>query len=108
MEKKKMPKEFHKACNDNEIEENSFKFLWVRRKPVIVSNKDGEYQAFSGLCTHDSGIMEDAGCEGHEIICKRHGARFDMGSGDATRMPATFGLAKYDLKIEDGEIFIFI
>ncbi|NRA58492.1 MAG: Rieske 2Fe-2S domain-containing protein, partial [Phycisphaerales bacterium] len=35
------------------------------------------------------GTLGDGTLEGCEIICPRHGARFDIRTGDAVSMPAT-------------------
>ena len=55
-------------------------------------------------CSHDDGPIGEGrlAADGAEIECPRHGARFDVATGRATRMPAVTGIAAFAAKI-DGE-----
>lgn len=64
----------------------------------------GELHVVSDLCTHDDGPLGDGILDGHEVICPRHGARFDVTTGRAVRLPAVGPLATYPVRVEDGWI----
>lgn len=87
---------------------NTTKIIQAGKKRVLLANDEGEIHAMSPYCTHDGGDMDGEEVDDHEIICHRHGARFDVRTGEATRMPAMFGLAPYDVKVEDGMIKVAI
>ncbi len=38
--------------------------------------------------------------------CPRHGARFDLATGRATRMPAVTAIRAYAAKVEDGSVWV--
>ena len=77
-------------------------------KRVLLANDNGEIHAVSPYCTHDGGDLDGEEVEEHEVACHRHGARFDVRTGEATRMPAIFGLTAFKTKVEDGRIFVEI
>jgi 3-phenylpropionate/trans-cinnamate dioxygenase ferredoxin subunit len=56
-------------------------------------------------CSHDDGPLGEGRLVGTEIECPRHGARFDLATGRATRMPAVAPIATYTARIE-GEVVL--
>lgn len=73
---------------------------------VALFHVDGKFYALDDVCTHDGGPLADGELEGCEIICPRHGARFDIRDGRALCMPATSPTASHEVKIEGGEVFV--
>ena len=74
--------------------------------PIIVFNLDGQYFAIEDVCTHDDGPLGEGQLEGCEIECPRHGARFDVRTGQVTRMPAAAPVESFATKVEDGRVFV--
>ena len=73
---------------------------------ICLANADGQVYAFQDNCTHrdfplSAGVIEDGTVE-----CAWHGARFDMASGRATRLPAIKPIVTYDVRVENGDIFV--
>jgi len=71
---------------------------------IMVFNLEGEFYAIEDICTHDGGSLSDGDVEGCEIICPRHGARFDIKSGEVTAPPAYEGLATFPVRVENGMV----
>ncbi len=57
--------------------------------PAVLALVDGKVYAFEDTCSHDQQPLGEARVEGREITCPRHGARFDVTTGEALCMPAT-------------------
>lgn len=60
--------------------------LVVDEKYVVTQPKDGEFKAFSAICTHQGcpvGSVEDG-----VIVCPCHNSHFDITSGDPVSGPA--------------------
>jgi 3-phenylpropionate/trans-cinnamate dioxygenase ferredoxin subunit len=55
---------------------------------VAVCNVNGQLYAIDDLCTHDGGSLDQGELEGEQIECPRHGARFDVTTGEAVQLPA--------------------
>jgi 3-phenylpropionate/trans-cinnamate dioxygenase ferredoxin subunit len=75
-------------------------------KRFALANYDGTFYAIDDECTHDRGPLDQGELVGHEIECPRHGARFDVLTGRATRLPAVRPVRSYPVTVKDGKICI--
>ena len=75
-------------------------------RQIALCNYDGTFYAIDDECTHDRGSLDQGELIGHEIECPRHGARFDVMSGRATRLPAVRPVRSYTVIVNDGSITI--
>ena len=75
---------------------------------VAVFNLDGELFAVEDVCTHDGGELATGVCEGDQIICPRHGARFCIRNGKALTPPAYEDIETFPVQIDQGVIQIDI
>ncbi len=76
----------------------------VDGQDVAVANVDGQLYAFADACTHDGGPLAEGELDGCAIECPRHGARFDIATGQVLSMPAVVPIPVYDLKTDGDEI----
>jgi 3-phenylpropionate/trans-cinnamate dioxygenase ferredoxin subunit len=102
-----MVTQFVKVCSETEIEEGKTKLFFVNDEPVIVARYNGQINAIEGICSHDSGEFGDnETLIDSQIECPRHGARFDIRTGEAKRLPAVAGIKSYEVKVADGQVYI--
>ena len=101
-----MVREFIKACAENEIEEGTVITVEVNDRPLALAKFEGVIYAIDDICTHDGGDLGDGDVVKGQIQCPRHGARFDLKTGQVTRMPAIVGIKTYEVKLENGNVFI--
>ena len=80
----------------------------VGDESIAICNYKGSIYAISNICTHDEVPLGSGKLLGCEIECPRHGARFDIKTGEATAMPAAVGVDTYETKIIDNEIYVRI
>jgi 3-phenylpropionate/trans-cinnamate dioxygenase ferredoxin subunit len=80
--------------------------VFTGRKQLAVCNVGDSYHCIDDVCTHDGASFETGELDGNEIECPRHGARFDVTTGQATCMPAIVPVKVYPVSIENGEIRI--
>ncbi len=73
---------------------------------IAVFNVGGRYYAVEDRCTHDDGPLAEGDLDGYEIICPRHGARFDLRDGRALSMPAVLPVPWFPVRVEGDEIQI--
>jgi 3-phenylpropionate/trans-cinnamate dioxygenase ferredoxin component len=70
---------------------------------VGVYNCSGSLYAIEDRCSHDDGPL----CEGEwdedtcRVVCPRHGAQFDLATGNALTLPAYEAVATYPVTIGD-------
>ncbi len=103
-----MAAEFVDVMAVDDLPENKTMIVEAGSKRVLLANDEGEIRAVSPYCTHDGGDLDGEEVDDHEIICHRHGARFDLRDGSVTRMPAVFGLSTFETKVENGRIFVAV
>ncbi|MBN8726862.1 MAG: non-heme iron oxygenase ferredoxin subunit [Xanthomonadales bacterium] len=79
--------------------------VWDGDTPIAVFNVEGDFYAIEDVCTHDGGELTGGPVIGHEVECPRHGARFDVTTGDVLCAPAYEPVAKFPVKVEDGVVY---
>ncbi len=72
---------------------------------VGLFNLNGELYAISDICTHDDGPLLGGHMLGDCIVCPRHGAQFNIKTGQQT-MPAFAPVPLYEVKIVGEDILI--
>jgi 3-phenylpropionate/trans-cinnamate dioxygenase ferredoxin subunit len=73
--------------------------------PIAVFNIDGDLYAIEDVCTHDGGELTGGVIEGRQVECPRHGARFDIITGEALTPPAYEPTSVFPVKVEDGVVY---
>ena len=65
---------------------------------------DGRWGAIDNVCTHDGGVLGEGTVEESCVECPRHGARFDLLTGEVKALPAVFPVNAYPVRVVDGRI----
>ncbi|HEX7111000.1 MAG TPA: non-heme iron oxygenase ferredoxin subunit [Mizugakiibacter sp.] len=97
--------EWVRVCERSELLPGEFKVVYDGDTPIAVFNIDGDLYAVEDVCTHDGGELTGGDLRGHEVECPRHGARFDVRTGEALCAPAYEPTASFPVKVEDGVIY---
>lgn len=71
---------------------------------IALYNVEGTVYATDDTCSHAEASLSEGCLEGDVIECPRHGARFNVRTGQALSLPAWAPVATYPVKVEDGEI----
>jgi 3-phenylpropionate/trans-cinnamate dioxygenase ferredoxin subunit len=96
-----------KVATIDEVPVNGSKLVEVDDIRIALFNLNGEYYAIEDVCTHDGGpLVEGEIVNGYEVECPRHGARFDIRTGAAVRMPAFEPTIVYDVYIQGQDLLI--
>jgi 3-phenylpropionate/trans-cinnamate dioxygenase ferredoxin subunit len=97
--------EFIKVAKTSDLAPGEKILVEYEDEDVGLFNIDGEFYAISDVCTHDDGPLVEGTLDGEHVICPRHGARFNVKTGEQT-MPAFSPVPLYQVKIEAGDILI--
>jgi 3-phenylpropionate/trans-cinnamate dioxygenase ferredoxin subunit len=97
---------FVKVARVTDIPPGERLFYDFEDESAIILNVNGEFYCIADVCSHDGGPLEDGELEGFEIVCPRHGARFDVRNGKVLALPATRPIPYYAVKVENGDIFV--
>jgi 3-phenylpropionate/trans-cinnamate dioxygenase ferredoxin subunit len=97
---------FVKAARVDEIKPGEKMIVEVDGVLVVVVNLDGEFFAVQDVCTHDGGPLGEGRLESGQLVCPRHGARFDVRTGAALTMPAFEPVPTYEVRVEGEEVLV--
>ena len=90
----------------DEIAEGEVKTFEVEGERIAVARSYGQLHAVQDVCSHDDGPLGDGTIDGHCIVCPRHGAKFDVRTGEALTMPAVSPIESFPVKEEDGVVVL--
>ncbi|HLU49044.1 MAG TPA: non-heme iron oxygenase ferredoxin subunit [Planctomycetota bacterium] len=103
-----MPRQWITITSIDEIPEGETRTFEVGPEWIALCKRDGQVWAVEDFCPHDTGPLGEGTLEGHEIICPRHGARFDIRTGDVKRLPALCGIRTFPVRVVDGRVEVEI
>jgi 3-phenylpropionate/trans-cinnamate dioxygenase ferredoxin subunit len=89
-----------------EIPPGGRKLVVVDDLPALLIRIGEDFYCIEDTCTHDGAPMTDGAIVGCEIVCPRHGARFDIPTGRVTRMPATEPIRTFPVEVRDGAVYV--
>lgn len=91
----------------SEIEIGRVKVVLVGgRRLALCRPTQHELYAIDDICTHDGGPLGEGELCGYEIECPRHGALFDIRTGEALTLPATKPVNAYKVSIVGEQVFV--
>jgi len=99
-----------KLCSISEIQEGQVISKITPYGPIGITKIKDKIHVFQDECTHDGAPFDNAKIDfsTKEIICPRHGGRFNLETGSATKLPATEALEVYEIEIQGDDVYINI
>jgi metal-sulfur cluster biosynthetic enzyme/nitrite reductase/ring-hydroxylating ferredoxin subunit len=95
-----------KIADADELAPGGRKSVFVDDTPaLLVRLSDAEYACIEDVCTHDGNPLTDGPIANGEITCPRHGARFDLRTGQPLCMPATEPVATFAVDVRPDGIY---
>ena len=94
------------VCPVDELPPGRAKIVRSGELAVCVYNLAGELYAIEDRCSHDDGPLCEGDWDPDEgvVVCPRHGANFDIRTGEALTLPAFQPVATYVVRADDGLI----
>ena len=96
------------VCPVEELPPGSMKLVHAGEISVGVYNVNGTLCAIEDRCSHDDGPL----CEGEwdaaacEVVCPRHGSRFDLRTGTPLSLPAYLPVETYPVRVRDDGMIV--
>lgn len=90
----------------DDIAPGGFQAVELNGSMIVLFNLAGEFYALEDVCTHDGGTLSDGALQEHEVVCPRHGARFDIRSGAVTAPPAYEPVHSFPVRVAHGRILL--
>jgi 3-phenylpropionate/trans-cinnamate dioxygenase ferredoxin component len=96
----------HRVASVAEIAPGTTRRVLVDSAEILLCNVGGKIYAIEDVCTHDGGPLDQGTLEGEHVVCPRHGATFDVRTGDALTLPAVMPVMTFEVTIEGDDIFV--
>src|SRR3546814_8503778 len=94
------------VCAARDIPNGRHRAFQVKGRSVLVIRLNADFYAIANRCTHLDFPLEGGRQMGCEIICRQHGARFDMRDGHAIGAPAVDPVRTFALRLSGDRIEI--
>jgi 3-phenylpropionate/trans-cinnamate dioxygenase ferredoxin subunit len=100
--------EYVPVAKVSEVPDPGSMLVEVDERLVALIHAAGHFYALDDVCTHDGGPLSEGPIDpaGRTIGCPRHGAKFDLASGEALTMPATKPTVAHEVKVEGEQVFV--
>ena len=99
---------FTKVAQVSDVPDPGRITLEVEDRLVVLLHVGGEFFCIDDVCTHDGGPLGDGQLIEHAIECPRHGAKFDVRTGEALSMPATEPTPVHEVKVDGADVLVRI
>ena len=92
-------------AREDEVPLGEVKVVQARDKSLALGHcEDDTWGAIDNVCTHDGGVLGEGELEDCLVECPRHGARFDLATGEVKALPAVFPVNAYPVRVVNGEV----
>jgi 3-phenylpropionate/trans-cinnamate dioxygenase ferredoxin component len=96
--------EFVTVARVGDVKKGKVKTFQVNGHDIALCNVEGTYFATQDLCTHDGGPLGEGELWDYNIECPRHGARFDVRTGQVTALPAMRPIKTFPVRVQGDDI----
>lgn len=97
---------WRKTVAENKLKEGVPVGTHLGTRAVVLARSEGRICAMGGKCSHYGAPLEKGRLQGHVLTCPWHTARFDIESGEVKAPPALMDLARYETKVEAGDVYV--
>ncbi|MDQ3874163.1 MAG: non-heme iron oxygenase ferredoxin subunit [Actinomycetota bacterium] len=94
------------VCPLEELPPGSVKIVRAGELAVCVYNLDGELYGVEDRCSHDDGPLCEGDFDPDEgvVVCPRHGANFDIRTGEPLTLPAVEPVETFPVRVDAGVV----
>ncbi|MGA8535435.1 MAG: non-heme iron oxygenase ferredoxin subunit [Candidatus Tumulicola sp.] len=96
----------HHVAKLSQIAPGTTRRVVVAGQEILLCNAGGHLYAVEDVCTHDGGPLDQGELQGESVVCPRHGATFDVRTGDALTLPAVVPLMTFPVSVEGDDVFV--
>ncbi|MEX0785507.1 MAG: chlorite dismutase family protein [Dehalococcoidia bacterium] len=90
----------------SELPEGGASVVYFQGEQVALFNVGGRVYAIGNRCSHANGSLAEGKLDGAAVTCPLHDSQFDLATGEPLRTPAQRALPTYDVKLDDGKVFL--
>ncbi len=97
--------QFLPVARESDVPPGQVKVVKADGKSLALGHcEDGTWGAIDNVCTHDGGVLGEGELEDCLVECPRHGARFELRTGEVKALPAVFPVNAYPVRVVNGQV----
>ena len=97
--------EFVPVASETDVAPGEVRVVDANGKSIALGHcADGTWGAIDNVCTHDGGVLGEGELEDCMVECPRHGARFELATGEVRALPAVFPVNAYPVRVVNGQV----
>ena len=97
---------WHRVAAEDAITEDEPASVKVGDDLIGVFRIDDAFYAIEDVCPHAFALLSQGFVEGEEVECPLHEALFHIPTGKCLREPADRDLKTFEVKVEDGAVYV--
>ncbi len=101
-----IPSSFHEVLTETTLADNSMEIVNIKGHRIAVVKRYGKVYAIDNDCPHVGGYLGRGTLYGNCVVCPLHQWTFDLATGKATKGISDDRIAVYEVKIENGKIWV--
>lgn len=95
-------------CSVGDIPSGQREVFDTELASIILFNVDGLFYAVENLCSHEEYELAEGDLEGCILACPKHGATFDIRTGQHLTTPAYFPIRIFPTRVESGAVHVLL
>jgi 3-phenylpropionate/trans-cinnamate dioxygenase ferredoxin subunit len=99
---------FVKVANKSDLLPGAIKAIEVNGQKIALCQAGDSFYAVGDTCSHAKVALDGGDIIDEQIECPKHGARFDLKTGQAMCPPAIQPIPIYPLEIRGEEIWVAV
>ena len=101
-----MSPQFTKVATKSELGPGKIKAININGQKIALCQAGETFYAVGDICSHAKVELHNGQIINNEIECPKHGARFDLTSGQARCPPAVQPIPTYTVEVRGEEIWL--
>ena len=96
---------FATVAHVGDVEPGTVRVIEIDGRSLCLGlTEDGEWGAIDNVCTHDGGTLGEGELDDTGVECPRHGARFDLFTGQVLALPPVRPVRAYHARLVGDEV----
>ena len=97
---------WQRVAAESEVPEGGAKAVYFAGEQVALVRTSGHVYAVANRCSHANASLADGNVADGAVSCPSHGSTFDLATGEPSCGPANRRVKTYDVRVEDGAIWL--
>jgi len=95
-----------RLCRADEVPLNEGRRFDVNGTPVALFHLPAGFFAIGDTCSHEEASLSEGFVEDEMVECPRHGAQFDIATGQNRSLPATRPVPAFRVVVDGDDVFV--